>query len=73
MYQGSTCSASGIFVDIHGGYGKKDTKLHIMSESWKIAMANCFYVTLGWASWLMSYLFLYATASFITQPFSFER
>ena len=51
MYQGSTCSASGIFVDIHGGYGKKDTKLHIMSESWKIAMANCFYVTLGWAGW----------------------
>ena len=32
-------------------YPKRDTKLHSMSRSWKIAMANCFYVTLGRDVW----------------------
>ena len=32
-------------------YRKKDTKLHIMSGSWKIAMAYCFYVTRDWDIW----------------------
>ena len=29
------------------GYPKRDTKLHTMSGSWKTAIADCFYVTLG--------------------------
>ena len=42
-----THSVRGIFAYIGRGISEEDTKLHTMSGTWKMGMADCFYVTLG--------------------------